>query len=329
MNYLNLAFYCQFRRISGAIRSGHPAAYMGILLRLISPFSKPFDQILYRATVKKAQNFPKSTPCIMIVSPPRSGSTIIYQVLVRVIPSVYISNLHSLFPYCASRYMSKKNRFGSITKPLNNYYGYTSNLYDVNEGNNLVANLFKGGTGIEKFRRNFISFIRFMKPDTERPLIFKNVRFYSRIYELHKYIPEIIFLRIKRDMEQVVQSVVRAYHELGTFHPIPEKLKNTNIKDPVEFAVNQIIEIEKSIESQKQSINPKNWVEWNYEDFCSNPRSLIKNLVHMTLKLDKSVIRELAIPSLVASRKSKVDSSEAHRISVLISQKLNKLSTIK
>ena len=90
-----------------------------------------------------------------------------------------------------------------------------------------------------------------MKSDSGRPLIFKNVSLYSRIYELHRSIPEITFLIFIRDVEQIVRSVVKAYHELGTFNPIPPRIKNKNIRDPVEFAVNQILAIDESIELQK------------------------------------------------------------------------------
>ena len=317
----NSSIFVQFKRLLGALRSGHPAAYMGLLLKSISPFSQLIDQIMHKAIDEKPQNSTKSPPCIMIVSPPRSGSTIIYQVLVRVIPSVYISNLHLLFPYCASRYMVKRKRFGSITNSFDNYYGYTSNLYDVNEGNQIVEKLLKSASTIEEIRENFNSFIHLMKSDSERPLIFKNVRFYSRIYELHKFIPEITFLRIKRDIEEVVQSVVRAYHELGTFHPTPAHLKNKHAEDYIEFAVKQIIAIEESLESQKQKINPKNWIEWTYEDFCSNPLPMIENLADLTLNFEKSVIRKDAIPFLRASKNNKVDKREAQRISMLISKK--------
>ena len=106
-----LSIFCQLKRLLGALCSGHPAAYMGLLLKAISPFSQPIDKIIYRASKAPDESpryFAELPPCIMIVSPPRSGSTVIYQVLVRAIPSVYISNLHSLFPYCASRYMIKK-----------------------------------------------------------------------------------------------------------------------------------------------------------------------------------------------------------------------------
>lgn len=324
----NLSIFRQFKRLIGAFRSGHPASYMGLLLKSISPFSQLIDQIMHKAGYEKPQNLIESPPCIMIVSPPRSGSTIIYQVLVRVIPSVYISNLHSLFPNCASSYMLKKNLFGSLTDSFNNYYGYTSNLFDVNEGNKIVEKLLKNSSGIEDVKNNFNSFAERMKSNSERPLIFKNVKFYSRIYELHKFIPEITFLRIKRDIEQVVQSVVRAYHELGTFNPIPLGLKNKDLRDHVEFAVNQILAIEKSIDSQKQKIYPNKWLEWTYEEFCSDPFPMIKNLAEFTLNMDKSLIRKSAIPSLTASKNTKIDSSEVQRISLLISQKLNKLDRV-
>ena len=82
-----------------------------------------------------------------------------------------------------------------------------------------------------------------------------------------------------------------------------------------------MIAIEESIESQKQKINPEKWLEWSYEDFCSNPLPMIENLADLTLNLEKSIIRKDAIPFLRASKNNKVDNHEAQRISMLISKK--------
>jgi len=306
-------------RIKGAIASGHTAARLAILIQLISIPCKLIDKLL-SFLINNKNKRDSLPPCLMIVSPPRSGSTITYQVLTRVIPSVYISNLHALFPGFASYYMKKKKLFGVNLYSFNNYYGYTSKLNDINEGNSQIDYIFKNNAGKSLVRRRFIRLINKMGASNTYPFIFKNVRNYKNILRLHEAVPELIFLRIKRNPEQVIQSELKAHYELGTFHPIPHALSNISFKnDPVDFAVRQILEIEHEINEQKRKINSSNWIEWNYEDFCVNTAIKIEELAIRHFKLDFTQLRLNALKNpLKVSIKKKVTLADEDKIKVLL-----------
>jgi hypothetical protein len=310
--------FIQFKRFVGALKSGSPAARLSMLTKSVGFFCRLIDKMIYRSVPISEAIKGKIPPCLMIVSPPRSGSTIVYQVLVRAITCVYISNLHSLFPNYASTYLIRNKLFGKNIDNLHNYYGHTSSIYDVNEGNEIIESIFADSLEQEIIRERFSKFAGVMQSTNQRPLIFKNVRAYPHLANLHKAVPEITFLRIKRDPEQIIRSVLRAYHELGAFHPIPKALVNWEIDDPIKFAVYQIIEIEKEINIQKKQIDPARWIEWRYEDFCSKPLSMIKELVINHLKLDLKDICIDAIPKLKVSNRVKVKADEDVRISLLL-----------
>ena len=314
----------QLKRLKGALSSGNPAARLGIFVKAVSPFGHLLDKIICGMLPQNGLRDNKIPTCLMIVSPPRSGSTIIYQVLTRVIPCVYISNLHEISPNFASYYLQKKKLFGENLSGFNNYYGYTSSINDVNEGNELVDSIFKDNADKNLVRKRFIKFVKMMRATRKQPLIFKNVRNYNNILRLHEVVPEIIFLRVKRNTEQVIQSVLRAYYELGKFHPVPRSLINSRINDPLEFSVRQILEMEKEIDNQKKQIKQSAWVEWTYEGFCSNTLPMIENLARDYLNMDLSCLRKKAISEpLRASNRLKVSEDEANRISLLL-QKYNK-----
>lgn len=311
----------QIVRVTGALRSKNRAAYLGIALNALKPFTKPIDKMFSVSSVLQEHTGKDIPSCIMVVSPPRSGSTIIYQALVRAIPSIYISNLHTIFPRHATTYIIRRNRALSVLKNNSNYYGYTPSLCDVNEGNEFVDALFRHGESEISIRNNFLQLISTVSPPRNVPFIFKNVRAYSQILLLHRAVPELIFLRIKRDVEQIIQSVVRAYNELGTFHPIPNALKNLSINDPIEFAVRQILEIESTIDLQKVNIRDANWLEWHYEDFCENPWTKMENLVESYLQLPASCLRNKnLLGSLNASYKMKVTPQEVESIKEILSR---------
>jgi hypothetical protein len=302
------------KRISGALRSGDPAAYFGMALYAIAPVSSLFDKLI--SILFKREKFELSTcpVSLMVVGPPRSGSTVIYQTLTRAIPSVYISNLHTLFPLSASPYMLKANLFGRNLGPFRNFYGHTSSLYDVNEGNEFITSLFDGSPDRDEIRKNFLSLLKILQATQNHPLIIKNLKAYLYLYDFHRAVPEIIFLRVRRNLEQIIQSVVRAHQELGSFNPIPEALLNSKINDPVEFAVRQIMEIERVIDTQKEQIDSRLWVEFSYEEFCQDPRPFIESLALNQLGIELTQLRWDAVPELRESQRLKVSQEEARKI---------------
>ena len=154
-------------------------------------------------------------------------------------------------------------------------------------------------------------------------MIFKNVGAYSKILCLHEAVPELIFLRVKRNSEQVIQSVLHAYHELGYFNPIPTSLQYSAADNPIEFSVRQILEIERIIDIQKKKIDPSVWLEWSYEDFCVDTWAMISNLAQNYLQMEQSCLRKDSLTKLKVSRRAKVSKNEGHRISCLLQQYLN------
>ena len=318
MSGLHGHFIQQVKRFAGAVQSGHPAAWLGMFLKAVGPPGRFLDRCVSGSPSEAGSKSESMPACVMIVSPPRSGSTLIYQALTRAIPCVYLSNLHLVFPSFASGWLMKRDRLGR-NSGFDNFYGYTSSLSDVCEGNELVGEWFEGGPDHRRVREKFLCFIEKMRASETHPLIFKNVRNYTRISILHQAVPELVFLRIRRNTEQTVQSVVKAYHELGGFHPVPPALEGRVIGDPVEFAVRQILEIEREIDAQKRAIDPSVWLEWTYENFCSDAWAKIEGLAENYLKMDKARLRRDGLSEpLTASRRPKVSEQEARRITELL-----------
>ena len=308
-----------YKRLKSAVFSGNTAAYLGLMLKFVSPFTKVLDAII--GDKPKNNECP---PCVMMVGPSRTGATIIYQVISRAIPCVYVSNLHALFPRYASKYLFKKELYGKSSLNFNNYYGYTSQLNDVYEGNELVAKIFKGNPSKEVVRKRFLQFVNSLGATEEKPLIFKNVRYYDKIYQLHKAVPELTFLRVKRNTFNLAQSVLNAYYELGYFHPIPDSLKEKNIIDPIEFSVLQVLEVEKIIDGQLAKMPSEKVLRWNYEDFCKNPWEMIEGLAKNYLKIDKSLLRRNVLSQpLKASNKIKVGEEIEEKIKKMIEKHSN------
>src|SRR4030066_1435283 len=122
-------YYLQ--RIFGALKNGGAEARMGILIQLLSPITQLFDNIL----INKSDRIIDNVKGMIICGPPRSGSTLIYQAITCALPCMPYTNLHVLFPNHATNFI-RNNKVKHPCKKVRfkNYNGYTSGLFDVNEG---------------------------------------------------------------------------------------------------------------------------------------------------------------------------------------------------
>lgn len=304
-----------FKRLFGALSSGNPAARVGILIKLLSPLTNALDYII----PSPKTNEYRLPPVLIITSPPRSGSTVTFQTLTRLLPVRYVSNWHALFPKNASRFMIRNNSFGTGLEGFKNYYGYTASLNDVNEANSFFDTIFDGKPSDDEIRKRFTQFVARISPD-QGSVLLKNVRNFPNMAALHKAVPEISFLRIERDLEQNIQSVLRAYYELGGFHPIPEAIKHKDQNNPIEFSVLQILEINAEINKQRDQIKTEQWMDMTYERFCNNTIEIVKTLSKQ-LNINEQDIRfkEFKEP-LKASFKKKVSEEDAIRVKSLLAQ---------
>ena len=215
---------------------------------------------------------------LIIIGNPRCGSTLIYQFLVRVIDCEYFSNLHQLLPRSASYLLLYFNSFLKLEDKINNLYGHTKNLSDTNEANEMVNFWFKTSK-IKEIRKRFYETMEYFNYDRTNLLIIKNISLYDKIYNLHKAVPEILFLHISRNKRAVVESVVKSHNDLGYFNFPPKELKCIG-PNLIDHSVNYIQSIEKTILYQLNKINDQNIIYFSYEKFCKNPYDLIKILKH-------------------------------------------------
>ncbi len=309
----------QARRLLGALRSGHRAVFLSLLLRLLRPILSPLDRVVSRCC--RREPFPGALPpAVLMVGPPRSGSTVIFQVIARVMPCVFPSNLHCALPRTAGCWLARRRRSPASLPLTRSYFAHTSSLYDVDEGNEIVQRLLPEGLGDEGVRRRWIELLHRMRASASAPLVAKNLKAYDRVSRLQRAVPELFVLRLHRRTSEVVASALRAYRELGGFNPVPEALAQIDFgEDPLDFACRQIVEIERVLDREMERLDPARRLSWSYEEFCARPWDHLEQLAD-ALGLDRNTLRKEALPpaGLQASRRTKVTAGEARRIDQII-----------
>jgi hypothetical protein len=151
--------------------------------------------------------------------------------------------------------------------------------------------------------------------DGTQPVIIKNVCVYNQIGRLLEAVPDLAIIRIRRDPQQVVESELKGFYELGYFNPLPETMKGESFSDPVAFAVRQILGIEEVLDRQLENVHPGRYFQWSYEEFCENPSEVMAPFCrYLKRDPDWNLLEEC----LQASSSSRVSEVDARRIAILL-----------
>ncbi len=301
------------KRFKSALLSNNPAAHYALIRSAILPFCRLLDTVL--SLFSREDKDPFSLPTVILLcSPPRSGSTVLFQVITRALDCSYVTNLHQLFPHSARALLSYLGKYLDTPRELSSYYGHTKELMNVNEGNHLVDYWFKS-MDTRSIRQRFIKSIRKIDSEKKPVIVLKNVKVYDRIFLLHQAVPELIFISIDRNTSQVVQSELKAFYELGYVNPIPDEIKNVSSEDAVNYVVKQIVSMKTTMQSQLRKIPGRQVVYWNYEQFCKQPRECLEQISQRTQT--DSNWSKLNI-DLYPSSSQKVSDEERDRIEKLL-----------
>jgi hypothetical protein len=277
-------------------------------LKALGPVTRLLEGLLAaEPRLREGENLP---PCAMVVGPPRSGTTVLYQVLAGLLPCAYISNLHVLFPRSASRWLGEGPGPGG---PLRSFYGHSRGLRGVNEGNEFFRKVGLADPGPQAVKADLGRIAALAGAGPGRPLLFKNVESMGNLALWHEAAPGMVFVVARRHPEALVESIYRAYLELGTFNPYPEELGPGPPEDPIEASARVARILTDRIERQRGGIAPDRWLDVPYESFCSDPRPWASALAG-SLELDPGRLRGTGDRSALQVPPSRVSEGERARI---------------
>ena len=98
-SYLPSQYGDVFGLLARTLRSGHPAARSAVVHTALGLIAQPGDLLLRRFDRRIEARIPApSAPIVIVCGPPRSGTTLVEQTLLRHLPVTYFSNLTNIFP---------------------------------------------------------------------------------------------------------------------------------------------------------------------------------------------------------------------------------------
>ena len=230
---------------------------------------------------------------IFVIGAPRSGSTLITQVITDAFDIGYLSNQHCKF--FGSPVLADKLFHPLRAKTPSEYtskYGNTKKLYAPAECGEFWYRFFRrvpAYVTTADVRDNemncFRKTVSALMKTQNKPILFKNLFATLRIRPINKYIPEALFIIIKRDEVDNGHSILRARMKVHGDYSVWWSVPPPNIKvlqnlPPEQQVIEQIRQlnalIERDIEEGKMDAG--RFLTVNYEAFCGDVHSQLERI---------------------------------------------------
>ncbi len=247
---------------------------------------------------------------IFILGAPRSGTTLTYQIITHSFDVGYFSNLHALF-YTNPAFIQKIIKYLPRHKSYNFHssHGRIRGLTAPSEAGAYWYRFFRKSPqhvslkeiDEQKMKAMVHSLKRFQRA-TNKPIIIKNLPITVRLEVIQKYIPDAIFIVVRRDTQSNIHSILNARQKSLGRTDVWWSVETPNIdelasKAPEEQVLGQITTIHHLIEKAKQSGNGENFFDLNYEDLCKNPKDVMDAL-DVFFKNQNLPVAQFSLPPL-------------------------------
>lgn len=252
----------------------------------------PFTRTLL--TVQRVFNFYDPLSCgshrkfassyhypVFIIGAPRSGSTLLYQLLLKQGRFSYISNLMALMPGFMIVLARIFKNLHKLDKIKYSSYGYIPGIFSPSEAGAIFEKWFDSDPpeeAIKRIRNTIIQISRCFNA----PLLSKNLKNSLRLSNIYKIIPEARFIYVTRDPIFNAQSILLARRKLFGNDSVwwsvaPDGYEIILDKDPLYQVIWQVFEINKQIKRFLEAYSA-DYIEISYEALCENPELEVNNI---------------------------------------------------
>ncbi len=291
---------------------------MGFFRETVNRILLPTEFILSKYTSTK-----NGHPPMYIVGAPRSGSTLLMQVMVQYYRLGYISNLSRNF-YRVPILGSYLDRFFLADKKVSKFhsnYGNTTGLSEPNEAADYWYSWFVDRHDVHRSvqeithdsLRTLGKQSRSMSAAQKLPFVHKNLYNSIRIKPLTLADPESLFVVINRDMLKIAASIYMARlkqnPDVNSGWSVPPRNFDdvSGMKLEVQ-AVHQVYFIYQQILNDLKKYAGNRFIIIRYEDLCHNPGATMRTLGEWVTQHGLQLKpRGIALPQLKVSSSYNID----------------------
>lgn len=273
-------------------------------------------------------------PLVFIIASPRTGSTLLYQLLINFFNFYYFSNLindcFAEYPIIGAALDNQINP--NDFKSYDSLYGKTGGIFGPSEGSLIFRNWFGdkhpsqtlSAKIIPEKSNHMVQTFLSIHQLTGKPLLIKNAWNCFRIKEFVRLFSNIHFIWLRRDLKSSALSDLEARYKRGSVNvwnsATTANYKEIQKKPYWEQVVEQQYEYNKIIKKDVQQYCKDNYIELWYEDICRYPDKMIEQLTAYFEKRKISVKNKKApIPYLKIANRHMELSNDLKKIKNYIS----------
>jgi len=221
----------------------------------------------------------KRYPLIILVSAPRSGSTLSYQLLSRGSNSLYLTNLWNVLyavPIIGGLLSSNKSKRDSFTSNR----GLVAGMHGESEGLKFW-NYWTSQDLEEKRYKLSVSKIKYLRKvfgrltSDDLPMITAYLGHSFSINKLRKIFPGCIFIYLKRDKLSNIYSMYNVGKQFSWF-----SLKPSGWQESVNLPIHErfVWQYNRIVEKIERDIDESDTLIVNYEEICLDPHAFLRNV---------------------------------------------------
>lgn len=234
-------------------------------------------------------------PSLYVFGLPRSGTSLMSQVLIKHIDIGYINNLIARFWKAPlTGIQLSKSLLGDQPDILfESDYGKTQGVEGPHEFAYFWHHWLKMTSAEDfmsynQFRADIDwdalgNVIRSMQDVFDKPIMFRAMFAANHIQAFAKFFPMPLFIYIERDEEDVALSILQArkayYHDASewwaTYPPQYNEIKDLPFPEQI---ARQVIYLHKTYKECLSLIDPSLYVRISYKDFCANPMGFLERI---------------------------------------------------
>lgn len=236
-------------------------------------------------------------PPIFVIGPPRSGTTLFYQLLVHRFHFAYIQNQMAFYRHAIPWFTKNKlNPNKPYVSDFESTLGKTSQDVGPNGGLFFWDRFFPGQKN--DYYRDFQfsnadkieikGTINFLSEYLDAPFLSKNLLLSLALKPIQSVFPEAIFIRVNRDPRSIASSIrderIKAYETDDKWRLMrPASYPELLSKPPHIQIAQQVSEI---LEALNQDIDSDaKLIDVQYESFCARPNEILNSLEKQLLDL--------------------------------------------
>lgn len=291
---------------------------LGRLFQSIPPFLYSWIELFFRK--RKTQKY----PIIFLISTPRSGSTLTYQILSRGTKSYFLTNFWNLLyaiPLIGGL-LTKRNK--NISSNFKSDRGLVTGLFGESEG--LKFWKYWINQGLEETSEFNVQKTSYLKKvfgrllSNEQPFISAFLGHAFSINYLRKSFPGSFFVYVKRDPLSNIYSMYQTGKVFSWFSLKPKNWDKVLSYSDTERFIWQYRSIKQKIESE---ISEEDTIIVNYEDICNNPHKFLKQIKEFAKEheIDLQLYLENIPDSFHVSKINRDKDELAKQISQLLNEK--------